>query len=79
MLKCRAQWGKVELERRLLSEHAWQERLGGEPSRDPEQQGNRGRSEPPALCLQGLSSQGATAEKEAWPAGSSGEMSLCRR
>lgn len=60
MLRSRSQWGAGELERRLLSEHG----RGGlgvstplVPSRDPEQQGNGGRSEPPALCLQGLSSQ----------------------
>lgn len=59
MLGGRPQWGEGELERRLSSQLAWQGRLGVTtplvPSRDPGQQGNRGRSEPPALCLQGLS------------------------
>lgn len=53
MLGCRPQWGEGELELTLLSQHAWQGRLGVTPG----QLGNGGRSEAPALCLQGLSSQ----------------------
>lgn len=49
-------------------------------SRDPDQWGNRGRSGTPALCLQRAeATSGAAAEKEACSAGSSAEMSLCRR
>lgn len=48
--------------------------------RDPDQRGDRGRSGPPAPCLQRAEATGgAAAEKEAWPAGSSGGTSLCRR